>query len=408
MNNLRLAYLVSRYPQISMTFILREVRTLRTLGFDIRVASINDPDHHLTQLTAIEQEEVAQTYYIKRDGLKGALKAHFYTLLTQPVAYLRGLFFAVRLGKWDLKKGLYGLFYFIEAVMVGQWMRRQQCTHLHIHLGTAGATVGLITHHTFPITFSLTIHGPQDFYDVPGFYLPRKIADAAFVCCISHFTRSQLMTFTPPSHWHKLEISPLGVDPLIFIPRPFRQNPNPIELLCVGRLVPEKGQWILIQAVIQLLTQGYPLRLHIVGDGPERQCLETEVKQRQVTNHIILTGAVNQDEIMAFYRQADLFVIASFAEGLPIVLMEAMLMEIPCITTHITGIPELIRNGQEGLLVPPSDTEALVEAIAHLINHEELRLQIGKAGRQRVLEHHELKKNTEKLAAIFRRRLITF
>jgi len=242
---------------------------------------------------------------------------------------------------------------------------------------------------------------------VPGFYLPVKVKDAAFVCCISHFTRSQLMTFTPPSHWHKLEVSPLGVDPLIFTPRPFRQNPMPFEILCVGRLVPEKGQWILIQAVTQLLAQGYPLRLHIVGEGPARQHLETEIQQQQVTEHIIFTGAVNQDQIMTFYRQADLFVIASFAEGLPIVLMEAMLMEIPCITTHITGIPELIKNGQNGLLVPPSDTQALIEAIIYLINNEELRLQIGKAGRQRVLEQYELKKNTEQLATIFRCRLTT-
>lgn len=405
MKKIRMAYLVSRYPQISMTFILREVRTLRTLGFDIRTASINRPDHRPEQLTAAEREEVAQTYYIKPDGITGALKAHLYTLFTRPISYLRGFWFALRLGQLDLKKILYGCFYFIEAIMVGQWMRRQQCSHLHIHLGTSGATVGLIIKQTFPITYSLTIHGPADFYDIPGYYLTQKILQAHFICCISYFTRSQLMTWSPPHCWQKLEVSRLGVAPNQFTPRPFRQQPNPFEILCVGRLVPEKGQFILIQSVIRILAQKHQLRLRIVGDGSERQTLEEEVKKQGVTEQIIFEGAVNQDQILEFYNSADIFVLASFAEGLPIVLMEAMSMEIPCITTNITGIPELITHGKEGLLVPASDIDALTEAILLLINDSKLRHQIGQAGRQRILEFYDLQNNVNKLAEIFRRRL---
>ncbi|EDN66748.1 glycosyl transferase, group 1 family protein [Beggiatoa sp. PS] len=388
-----------------MTFILREIRTLRTLGFDIRTASINSPDHRPNQLTAVEREEEAQTYYIKPDGIIGALKAHFYTIFTQPLSYLRGFWFALRLGKWDLKKNLYGCFYFIEAVMVGQWMRREQCSHLHIHLGTSSSTVGLIVKHTFPITFSMTIHGPADFYDIPGYYLIQKILDATFICCISHFTRSQLMAWSPPSCWDKLEVSRLGVDPNQFTPRPFRQQPEPFEILCVGRLVPEKGQFILIQAVTNILAQKRQLRLRIVGDGPERQTLEDEVKKQGLTEQIIFEGAVNQDQILEFYNGADVFVLASFAEGLPIVLMEAMSMEIPCITTNITGIPELMINGKEGLLVPASATKALIEAILLLMDNPKLRDQIGQAGRQRILEHYDLQANVNKLADIFHRRL---
>jgi colanic acid/amylovoran biosynthesis glycosyltransferase len=401
----KIAYLVSRYPQISMTFILREVRTLRTLGFDVRTASVNLPDHRPDQLTGAECEEVAQTYYIKPDGITGALKAHLYTLFTQPISYLRGFWFALRLGLWDLKKMLYGFFYFTEAVMVGQWMRCQQCSHLHIHLGTSGATVGLIVKHTFPITYSITIHGPIDFYEVSDFYLTQKILDARFICCISSFTRSQLMMWSPPSCWDKLEVSRLGVEPTTFTPRPFRQQPEPFEILCVGRLVPEKGQFILIQAVSHLLSQKRQLRLRIVGDGPERQNFEQEVKRQGWREQIIFEGAVNQDQILEFYNSADVFVLASFAEGLPIVLMEAMCMEIPCITTHITGIPELITNGKEGILIPASDMDALIEAITLLMDDPNLRHQIGQAGRQRILEYYDLQKNVNKLADIFQRRL---
>lgn len=408
MKNIRIAYLANRYPMISMTFILREVRTLRRIGFDILTASINLPDHGHNQLTAVEQEEVAMTYYVKKDGVTGALKAHLYTLLTQPLSYLRGLFFALRLGQWDLKKILYGFFYFVEAVMIGQWMRREQCSHLHVHLGTAGATVGLIAKRTFPITFSFTTHGPQDFYDTSGYYLTKKVIEASFVCCISHFTRSQLMMLSHPSHWDKLEVSRLGIDPAIFTPRPFREKPDPIEILCIGRLVPEKGQSILIKAVAHLIDKGHKLRLRLVGDGSERERLEEQVKQLGVTEQVILEGSVNQDRIRTFYNQADIFVLASFAEGLPVVLMEAMSMEIPCVTTNITGIPELITSGNDGILVAASDVNGLANAIALLMDKPNLRHKIGKEGRQRVLEHYELQKNTERLANIFRRRLTIY
>jgi glycosyltransferase involved in cell wall biosynthesis len=421
---IRIAYLISRYPAISHTFVLREIRSLRHLGFEIMVASINATDRDSSQLTSEEREEMIHTFYIKPAGIIGAAKAHVYTLITQPLRYVKGLLFALRLGQWDLKKILYGGLYFIEAVMVGHWMRQQQCSHLHVHFGMASSTVGLIARQTFPIHFSLTIHGPDEFYDVPSNYLAKKILHADFVCCISHFACSQLMMLSPPSEWPKLEISPLGVDPAIFTPRAFRQYPNPFELLCVGRLVPVKGQFILVAAIERLLSQGRQVRLHLIGDGPDRNNLAQVISQHQLTNHIILTGAINQDRILEFYKKADIFVLASFAEGLPVVLMEAMAMEIPCITTHITGIPELFQEyinttmsiqtptvtkstilQQYGLLVAPADVEALTNALMLLMDKPSLRLQLGQYGRHKVLRDYELHSNTEKLAQIFRRRI---
>ncbi|RKZ78318.1 MAG: colanic acid biosynthesis glycosyltransferase WcaL [Candidatus Parabeggiatoa sp. nov. 1] len=406
MKKIQIAYLISRYPAISHTFILREIRILRDLGFDISVASINAPDRKPEQLTATEREEAANTFYVKPAGLAKAIKAHLQTLLTQPLGYVRGLFFALRLGKFDLKKMLYGFFYFVEAVMIGQWMRHQQKSHLHVHIPMAAATVALIAHHIFPMTFSLTVHGPDEFYDTPGNYLTQKISDAAFICCISHFARSQLMMLSPPSVWNKLEISRLGVDPAKFTPRPFRQQPDPFEILCVGRLVPAKGQLILLEAVAHLIAQGRQLRLRLVGDGPDRQSLENEVRQRGLTAQVIFAGAVNQEQILDFYTSADVFALASFAEGIPVVLMEAMVMTIPCVSTQITGIPELI-GIQQGILVAPSDAEALAQAITLLMDKPELRRQLGEAGRRQVLQNYELQRNTERLADIFRRRLLS-
>ncbi len=407
MKQTRLAYLISQYPAISHTFILREIRMLRNFGFDISVASINSPDRNAEQLTDAECEESNNTYYIKPAGVKGAIKAHFYTLFTQPLNYLSGLFFALRLGQFDLKKILYSLFYFVEAIMIGQWMRRHKLAHLHVHFGMAAATVGLITKRIFPITFSFTMHGPRDFYDVYGCYLTQKVIDADFICCITHFASSQLMMLSPPSCWDKLEVSPLGVNPNVFTPHQFRQQPEPFEILCVGRLVPDKGQFILLEAVARLIAKGYKLRLSLVGDGPDKLALETKVKQQGLTEQVIFVGAVNQEQILKFYANTDIFVLASFAEGLPVVLMEAMIMEIPCVTTNITGVPELIEHRINGLLVTPSNINSLATAIAELMDKPEFRQRLGIAAAQQVKKHYELQQNTKKLADIFHKRLNT-
>lgn len=401
---LRLAYLISQYPAISHTFILREVRHLRALGLHIQVASINAPDRKPDQLTKAECEEADQTFYIKPAGLIGALKAHFYTLFTRPFSYLRGFGFAVSLGQWDLKKILYGIFYFVEAVMLGHWMRSHQLTHVHVHIPMAAATVALIAKRTFSITFSMTVHGPNEFYETSANYLSQKIQETAFICCISHFARSQLMMLSSPACWDKFELNRLGVDPSTFTPCPYRDSPSPFEVLCVGRLVSAKGQFILIQAVARLLAQGREVRLRFVGEGPDRQTLQEYVNQQRLNHHIVFAGAVNQEHIQEFYHQTDVFAIASFAEGIPVVLMEAMVMEIACISTHITGIPELIGQGQ-GILVPPSDVESLTHAIALLMDNPQLRRQIGQAGRDKILQEYELQKNVIQLAKIFQNRL---
>ncbi|MBK1643685.1 colanic acid biosynthesis glycosyltransferase WcaL [Thiocapsa imhoffii] len=402
-----LAYLVSQYPAASHTFILREVRRLRQLGFRIDVASINRPDRSGAALAQEEREEEAVTYYVKADGVRGALSAHWATVRTRPGAYFKGLWGAARLGGTDLKRVVYALFYFVEAVMVGHWLTQRGFGHLHVHFATPAATVGLIAKRVFGIGFSMTVHGPDEFYDAPGYRLAEKIDGADFICCIGYYCRSQLMKLSAPAHWSKFEIAPLGVDPKAFSPRPFRAQPTPFEILCVGRLVPAKGQHVLIAALAQLVAEGRDLCLRLVGDGPDRAALEAQGQTLGVTRHLIFEGVVNQDRIRAIYAEADCFALASFAEGIPVVLMEAMAMEIPCVTTFITGHPELIRDGIDGLLVAPSDTQGLAAAIAALMDDPARRQQLGAAGRQRVIEHYDLEANTNRLAEILRHRLET-
>ena len=396
-----LAYLTSQYPMLSMTFVLREVRQLRRMGFRIDTASINASDRPLANLTAEEAAEAGLTYYLKVHGARGAVSAHLKTLFTRFSGYWRGLRLVLSLGALDLKRLIFNLMYFTEALMVGVWMQRVRQHHLHAHLGSQAATVGLYVRHIFGFGFSITVHGPDEFYDAQGQYLEQKAAAADFICCISSYARSQLMKFSPYAYWSKLVVSRLGVDPGLWVPRPAKPASDFFEILCVGRLTQAKGQHVLIDAVDQLTRQGRRVKLRLVGDGPDGPSLRERAKRLENPSIVVFEGAVNQDNIRALYEAADIFCLPSLAEGIPVVLMEAMAMEIPCVTTHITGIPELIRSGTEGLLVAPSDLEGLVKALETLMDDQVLRERLAKSGRVRILKDYDLGRNVERLAAIF-------
>jgi glycosyltransferase involved in cell wall biosynthesis len=388
-----------------MVFVMREVRQLRELGLHIDVACVNPPDRALADLTAAEAAEAARTYCIKEHGAAGAVVAHLQAIFQDFFGYIRGLRLALRLGGLDLRRQFYNFLYFTEALMIGQWMRRKGQKHLHVHLASQAATVGMFVRHVFGFGFSITVHGPDEFYDAKGQYLAEKIAAAGFVCCITAFTRSQLMMLSPYAHWHKFVLARVGIDTAVFSPRPRRPVRDAFEILCIGRLTPAKGQHLLIDAVDRLSRQGRAVQLRLGGQGADESSLREHAARIEHPECVIFEGGVDQDRICALYAAADVFCLPSFAEGLPGVLMEAMAMDIPCVTTHITGVPELIRDGIDGLLVAPSDVDGLVEALARLMDDEALRKNIAGSGRARVLEFHDLRRNAERLAGIFAERV---
>jgi glycosyltransferase involved in cell wall biosynthesis len=343
------------------------------LGLNIDVACINPPDRAFADLTAVEQAEAKRMYCVKEHGISGAAAAHVQALFQDFFGYFRGLRQALRLGGLDLKRQIYNFFYFTEALMIGQWMRRKAQKHLHVHLAQQAATVGLFVHEIFGFSFSITVHGPDEFYDARGQCLAEKIAAADFICCITAFTRSQLMMLSPYAQWHKFVLARVGIDTKVFSPRPGRPVRDAFEVLCIGRLTPAKGQRLLIDAIDELARQGRSVRLRLAGRGADESSLREHAARIEHPECIVFEGGVDQDRICSLYASADVFCLASFAEGLPGVLMEAMAMEIPCITTHITGVPELIRDGVDGLLVAPSDLNGLVKALARLMDDAELR-----------------------------------
>jgi colanic acid/amylovoran biosynthesis glycosyltransferase len=400
---MRLAYLLSQYPTITHTYLLREVRALRSLGLEIHVISVRRADRPPEELSPEELIEWRQTFTVLGEGFGAVLLAHAETILHHPMGYMAGMWEAIRLSGSHLRKLISNVVYFGESVVAGHHMVKLGLRHLHSHYSS---TLGMLIARTFPLTFSATIHGSAEFNDVIGFHMAEKLAAAQFVCVISSYGRSQVMKATDPECWSKIELAPLGVDCNLFFARPHRAHPEPFEIISVGSLEPAKGVPILIAAIHRLVRQGRSVRLRLVGDGSLKHQLERNIAAFGLQNHVRLEGSCSNERVKEIYKETDLFALASFSEGIPVVLMEAMAMEIPCVATWITGIPELIRHGIDGWLVPPGDEEQLADVIARLMDDAELRKRLGESARVRVQEKFELSKNVSKLADIYRRRLM--
>ncbi len=400
MASMKLVYLASEYPGISHTFIFREIQTLRGMGFEVHTTSIRRPEH-LSRMTAVEHEDALKTFYIKDSSLLSLGRSHYRLLKERPWRYLCMLVGALAFGRRGPKSLFKGLAYFAEAGLLIDWMRREkQVDHVHVHFANPAATVAMIAGLYGKVDFSMSVHGPDIFYNVEENLLADKVKRATFVRCISYYCQSQLMRLVPHSCWSKFAIVRCGVDPSVFTPRPEPTN-TAAEILCVGRLVPAKGQHVLIDACSRLKAEGIPFHLTFVGGGDDRDSLAALARQLGIAENVTFTGAVGQDEVHACYDQADVFVLASFAEGVPVVLMEAMAKEIPCISTRITGIPELIDDGVDGLLVAPSNAEELAQQLTRLLRDPERRKTLGRNGRIKVLKQYHLDENCRGMAELF-------
>jgi glycosyltransferase involved in cell wall biosynthesis len=278
---------------------------------------------------------------------------------------------------------------------------------VHVHFANAASSIAMLyAYFAEPegATWSLTMHGPAEFDHVGFFRLAEKVQRARFVVCISDYARSQLMKLTPPDQWRKLIVVHCGVDPTVFNPGPdrHRESGDRLTVLCVGRLAPDKGYGILFDALASLpADDARRIEVVIVGDGPQREELQrraAELPGCQVT----FAGAAGQDRLLPLYGQADIFCLPSLAEGLPVVLMEAMAMGLPVIAPGIMGIPELVTDRTTGLTVSPGRADLLAGALRELLDDEGLRRTLGEAGRERVLADYDVRRSAELLNDLYR------
>ena len=384
---MRTAYFTGLYPRATDTFIQREVMGLRELGVEVDTFSVRSPgDEHIV---GPEQEaERAQSYYLlPANPLKLGL-AHLGLLLASPSRYLKGLKLALKTSQPGIKGGLYQMLYFLEAGLLAKEMVKRNIPHLHNHIANSSCTVAMLAAELGGFSFSFTMHGPHIFFEPMRWRIDEKIRRAKFVACISYFCRSQGMIFVEPEHWDKMSIVRCGVDLDLF--EPVAHQGQGHRLLYVGRLAVEKGLPMLLESLKQVSAQSPDIHLMVVGDGADRAFLENLTVEMGLEKNVAFVGYQSQESVRQYLRQTDIFVLPSFAEGIPVVLMEAMAMGVPVVTTQIAGVSELVESGENGYLVPPGDSGALVTAIAKLVDNADRRAQFGQAGRKKVEQHFDI------------------
>ena len=395
------AYLTGVYPKVSHTFILREVAALRRLGLDVLPCSVRRPPPDEVRGPEAEAEMVRT--FLLLDAARNPLRltgAHLRLLARAPGRWFAALRLAWKTRPAGLRAGLWQMFYFAEAGVLARHLQDRGAAHVHNHLGDSSGTVAMLSAAMLDIPFSFTAHGPDLFFEPVHWRLDEKTARARFVACISHFCRSQIMLFSDPAHWHKLAVVRCGVEPARYGQTPRTQFGQ--HVLFVGRLAAVKGVPLLLEAFARLREPHGDARLTLVGDGPERATLEARAADLGLDEAVQFTGYRTQDEVAALLAGADMLVLPSFAEGLPVVLMEALASRIPVIATPVAGVSELVRDGETGLLVPPGDIDSLTAALDRLLGDPELCRRLGEAGRAVVLEQHDVAREAEKLLKLFR------
>jgi glycosyltransferase involved in cell wall biosynthesis len=326
---------------------------------------------------------------------------HARLLLTSPLVYLQMARKTASLA-WHWPVRAHKAFaYFLEAGLLLDWMLFEGLNHVHVHFSGPAAAAALIASAGRTITYSLSIHGPVEFFNIDKEFLQEKSAHALFVRCISFFCQSQVMTVLPPEQWSKLHIVHCGIDPAVYKVRPDPRNDSPM-ILSVGRLVPLKGQHLLLQACSILRSRGLRFTLTFVGDGPDRKSLEAYCCQHRLDDIVTFAGSIGQDKIHAFYDRTDIFALPSFAEGVPVVLMEAMAKGIACVSTYVGGIRELIESGRNGVLLAPADLEALMDCLEELLYDSDLRVRLGTEGRKTVEAEFDTARNGSLMAEQFK------
>jgi colanic acid/amylovoran biosynthesis glycosyltransferase len=410
--DIRIAYLCSLYPAVSHTFVLREIEALRSLGVDIATFSVRRAgSEHL--LAHADRMAFESTFTILPPRWGALFATHLRIAAGAPVAYLSTLALALRLAPAGLRGRLWQFFYFAEAVVLLAECRRRGIRHIHVHMGNVAADAALLAAHLgsaiepkHPSSWSFTLHGPDELFDVSHFRLAEKLRRARFVVCVSDYTRSQLMALSHPDAWDKLHVIHVGI-PIEQFTRSGNGSAPPEDstILFIGRHVPQKGHAALLEAIALLAERGRRVSVIMAGEGPLRPTLERFAERLGIASQVSFPGAVGQEEIHAMYAGASIFCLPSFAEGVPTVLMEAMAMEVPVISTRITGVPELIDDGQTGLLVTPGRADQLADALERLLADTALCRDIGSAARDKVIREFNTARSAEQLHALFKRAL---
>ena len=395
---MNIAYILNSYPQPSHSFIRREIRALEAQGHNVTRLAMRAGDAPLVDRQDLE--EAAATQYVLRAGAMALLKAAALNFSLAPRRFGAAVALACRCGRRSEVGVLKHFIYLAEAAYVAKVCEAAEATHAHAHFGTNAAAVAMLSHALGGPEYSFTVHGPEEFDAPRALSLGEKIARSKFTVAITSYGRSQLSRWAGPAHWNRIKVVHCGVDTARF-PAPLPLPEGGPRFVAIGRFVEQKGQLLALDAMAELVKTHADAHLTLIGDGEMRRVIENRIDNLNLTDHITLTGWVDEARILKELQGAHALLMPSFAEGLPMVIMEAMAAGRPVIATYIAGIPELVQEGATGWLVPAGDTNALAAAMAELADTPHDRLTaMAQAGRTRVLERHDVQAEAAKLAAM--------
>ena len=400
---MKIAYILNTYPQPSHSFIRREVQALERHGVEIERIAMRPADVPLVDPGDVDEQ--GRTDYVLAKGGARLVTGLVRRMWRSPRRFRSALAKAWAMGGRSQVGRLRHLIYLAEAAYVADRVEEEGIDHLHAHFGTNSTTVALLAAMLADVSgglgYSFTTHGPEEFDAPQVLSLGAKVDTADFAVAISSFGRSQLSRWAAFGSWARLKVVHCGIEPSRFSePQPLPEGP--LRLAAIGRFVEQKGQMVLIHALAKLVETHPDLHLSLIGDGEMRQDLEAAIARYDLARHVTLTGWLSEADVRAELAKAHALVMPSFAEGLPMVVMESMAAARPVVATYIAGTPELVVPGQTGWLVPAGDPDVLAEAISDLAaTPAEALSRMGQAGRSRVLQRHDSEIEAGKLAHHF-------
>ena len=395
-----IAYFVNQYPKVSHSFIRREIRALERQGFAVERIALRGWEAALPD--SEDREEQRRTRYVLQGGVFPLFRAVIGALFRSPGLFLKAFALALRMSRGAQRPLPYHLAYLAEACRMLPWLRACGARHVHAHFGTNSAEVAMLAHALGGPPYSFTVHGPDEFIEPQRLKIGEKVRRSSFVVAVSAFGRRELERWVERAHWPKLRVVHCGLEAAFHAVDPVPPPAAP-RLVCVGRLCEQKGQRLLIEAAARLAAKGTAFELVLVGDGELRPELEALIARHALGGRVRISGWLSSEGVRAEIVAARALVLPSLAEGLPVVLMEAMSLRRPVLASAVAGVPELVRHGEVGWLCRPGDVDALVTAINDcLMRKPQELLAMGEAARRRVLERHSVDTEAAKLAGFFR------
>ncbi len=404
---MKIAYLINQYPKVSHSFIRREIIALEKLGLEINRYSIRqiNPDNLVDN---DDKSELTKTNFILKVGVWGLLLNFIFLFLLRTITWLKAFFITLKIGLKSHRGILRNVAYFAEACVLLRSLKRENITHIHAHFGTNSTAVAMLCHILGDINYSFTVHGPEEFDQPVALSLTEKINRASFVIAISYYGQSQLYRWCSVDHWDKIHVVHCGVDPS-FLDKQLQPIIDTSQLVCVGRLCEQKGQLLLVKAVKILRDQGINFNLILVGDGEMRSPIEELIREYNLEKQITITGWADSQQVQQYILESRGLILPSFAEGLPVVIMESLALARPVISTYVAGIPELVEENISGWLVYAGCIDSLTLAMKNILQTPLDKLtEMGQNGQKKVKDNHDINLEAKILAELFAKNIKSF